>query len=195
MKEEIFRKLIHLSSLIYPIIYFLFFTKIEMILIIGIIMIFVIITDLIRVNSKWLNAIFHTMLRDGEKRGGFSGATFFMIGTFLTVVLFSKNIAIASLCILVISDTAAAIFGKMIKSKKILGQKSVAGSFAFLLSSVALTSFLFYSLITNYNALHVIIPCLLTTIAELFAKKINIDDNILIPITFGLTTYFTFLMV
>ena len=187
MKEEILRKSVHLSSLAYPIIYFLFLTKMEMILLISAITLFVILGDLVRVKSKWLNNIFHIILRDGEKNGGLSGATFFMMGTLLTVLIFNKNIAILSLFILVISDTSAAIFGKMIKSKKILGDKSLAGSSAFFISSIMITLFAFYIFGWAYNLIHIIIPCFVTMVAELFAKKIYVDDNILIPITFGLS--------
>ena len=197
MREEIFRKSVHLSSLTYPIIYFLFLTKIQMITLVFCIMLFVIVGDLVRVKTKWLNNIFNIILRDGEKNGGLSGATFFMIGTFLTVLIFNKNIAIASLFVLVISDTAAAIFGKLIKSKKILGDKSVAGCFAFLASSIMITlvSFYLFRWTSNYNLLHIFIPCFVTTIAELFAKKIHMDDNILIPIVFGLSIYLALLLI
>lgn len=187
MKEEILRKLIHLSSLSYPVLYYLFFTKNEMIALITLILIGVLIIDFTRLRTTFLNNFFKIILRENEKNGGLSGATFFMIGLFFTISFFSKNIAIISICVLVISDTCAAIFGKLIPSKKIVQKKSIAGTASFLISSIAIVLF--------FKMPILITSCFITTLIELYAKKIKIDDNILIPLTFAtfsylLTSYF-----
>lgn len=181
MKEELFRKLVHLSSLIYPFLYYVFFTKYEMILLLFIITLTVIIGDVVRLKTTFLNKIFHIMLRESEKKGGLSGATFFMIGTLITVSCFSKIIAIIAICVLVISDTAAAIFGKLIPSKKIIDEKSIAGTLAFFITSVCIVLFFQIPLL--------IIACFFTTIIELYAKRLKIDDNILIPLSFASLSY------
>ena len=63
------------------------------------------------------------------------GSTYFIFSAILTILLFPKSIAIVSLLILILSDTAAAIIGKWIGRIRIFG-KTLEGSMAFLITSL-----------------------------------------------------------
>lgn len=87
----------------------------------------------------------------------------------------------ASIIILAISDPLANIIGRKIKSKKLVFDKTVAGSLAFLISSFAISA---YFLDLN----QAIMVASFATIAELYSK--NGYDNI----TIVLATYFALLI-
>jgi dolichol kinase len=179
MKQEILRKFIHLSSILYPFLY-TFLEKREMLIITFILAIFLLLIDIIRIKSSlvrnFLNKFFAKISRESEIDGKFYGSTYFMIGTFFTILLFEKQIAIFSLLILIISDTCASLCGKAIRSRKIYQDKSLAGFLAFVFSA---------SVISVFINPWFIIAGFLTGIAELYAKKIKIDDNLLIPVFYG----------
>lgn len=189
-KEEIFRKLLHLSSLVYPVFY-LFRDKSFVLIITGIILFFVSLFDLMRLKIYSLNKIFSkycNFLIRKEEEIKIAGSTYFMIGTFLSVFLFEKRIAIASLFVLVISDTFASIIGLLYGKNKIVGSKSLEGSVAFFLSCFLISYFFFDS--KGNVLISITLTSIIVTALELFSKKIKIDDNILIPIGYGVLASF-----
>lgn len=179
MKQEILRKFIHLSSILYPFLY-TFLEKREMLVITFLLAFFLLLIDVLRTESKlirnFFNKFFAVISRKNEIDGKFYGSTYFMIGTFLTILLFEKQIAIFALLVLIISDTCASLFGKAIRSRKIYQDKTLAGFLSFAISASVISAFI--------NPWF-IIAGFLTGIAELYAKKIKIDDNLLIPIFYG----------
>src|SRR4030066_2596277 len=84
--------------------------------------------------SLFRKYFFERVLREEEKPT-FMGATYFIFSTILTILLFPKSIAIASILILILSDTVAALFGKWIGKIKGL-EKTIEGSMAFFLTSL-----------------------------------------------------------
>lgn len=186
MKKEIFRKLIHLSSIIYPILYIFFLSKKQMLFITCSIAVFLIMLDIIRkycTPIKRISAkIFYYVCREKELEGAVLGSTYFMIGTFLTILFFSKKIAVASLFILIISDTAASLVGKAVPSRKLYQHKSLSGFIAFIISSIIISAFFNYFFI---------IPSIAVAFLELYAQKLRIDDNLLIPVSYGILAEIT----
>ena len=187
MKKEIFRKLIHLSSLIYPLLYLFFFEKRDMLILTFSLFLFLSVIDFARYKftnfASFINKIFGIFSRESEKNGGIYGSTYFMCGVFFTILLFEKGVAIASILVLIISDTCASLVGKSIKSPKLYGEKSLSGFLAFFISALVI---LFYF---TQNVTVALITAFLTSVCELFAKKVKIDDNLLIPITSGVFLY------
>lgn len=187
--QEVNRKLLHLSSLVYPMFYWVFCSKIQMLFVTGFIFIFILSIDFLRKKNQKINIIFckcfKLLLRDKEK-SSFTGSTYFMLGTFLTILLFPKSIAIVGLCVLIVSDTCASIFGILYGTKKICG-KSLEGSVAFVISAIIISYFgyIFFQLPLNYG----ILAAIVAMIAELVSSKIKVDDNVLIPIAYSLTFF------
>lgn len=187
-RDEILRKVIHLSSIIYPLIYYYLLNKKEMVILTGSICFFMLAIELLRFNFIVFNNVFyqylHHTLRHKEKNS-FTGASYFTASIFLTVSVFEKNIAIVALYILIISDTCAAIIGLTVGHHKIYGNKTLEGFLSFLVSSILIS-------IISETAMHLsltglILASLFISFVELFSKCFKIDDNLLIPLIFAMT--------
>jgi glycerol-3-phosphate acyltransferase PlsY len=124
---------------------------------------------------------FGRVLREEEK-STFMGSTYFIFSTILTILLFPKSIAIASLLILILSDTAAALVGKWIGRIKIFG-KTLEGSTAFLF-----TSLLIIWVYPNLNRFSGSLAALGATLIEVLPIKGS--DNLTIPLVAGAIMFF-----
>jgi dolichol kinase len=184
--QEIFRKIIHLSSLCYPLFYLLTNNKALVLVVTGAIFLTVLLIDIFRIFNKSVNDVFCKYLkftiREGEKRG-FTGSTYFMCGTFFTILLFPREVAIVSLCVLVISDTCASVVGISIGRVKLVGNKSLEGTLAFFVSALAVSycGWVYFGLLPYL----LFVAAFVTTVMELFNKQLRCDDNILIPVGFA----------
>ena len=63
------------------------------------------------------------------------GTTYHLIGSFLTFLLFARDVAIAALFFAAVGDTAAAAFGERFGRRK-LGRKSLEGTGVFFASAL-----------------------------------------------------------
>ncbi len=187
---EIARKSIHLSSLWIPILY-LYTTKDIMLLILLPITLIALSIDFSRRFSPKLNNLINHfighMMRDEEKElFAFSGATNMLIAASLTIIIFSQEIAILALTILMISDSFAAIVGRKFGKIHLVSGKSLEGSLSFATSAIIVYCFFkicyHYTLPLDLSLLAIFAA----TIAELFAKKIRLDDNFIIPLVIGI---------
>tara|TARA_B100000700_G_scaffold245964_1_gene274682 strand:- start:100 stop:603 length:504 start_codon:yes stop_codon:yes gene_type:complete len=138
------------------------------------------IIDLLRIKNKdvkrFYNICFKSITRSKEKTS-LTGASYVLIASVLSILIFDKEIAIISLLIMTISDTMAAIIGRRYGKVKI-NKKTLEGSIAFFLFSLIIVSFF-----DGVILVVAFIAILLTTLAELFLNDIN--DNLTIPTVFG----------
>lgn len=186
-KHEILRKLIHLSSIIYPIAYSIFFTKEKMIIITAFICTIIILIDLLRLKYRKLNKIFFHYLQHSlrtREKFNLTGASFFLLGIFLTILLFKKDIAIIALYILIISDTCASIIGITLGRHQICGEKTMEGFIGFLASAIIVSFVSIYFM--NLSIFCLICASIGTSIVELSSKTFKINDNLLIPMIFAI---------
>lgn len=187
LKNEIYRKLIHLSSMWVP--YLLFIKGRQKTLItIFILLMIMFFFEFLRYNNKIIRKLverFSIVFRQSELKGSITGASYFLLASFLVIFFFPAFLAITALCVLIISDSLAAIIGKKWGKLK-FNNKTLEGSGAFFISaliiSVLADSLLNYSLTSIPT---IIITCLGTTTFELFAKNLKVDDNLLIPLSFA----------
>ena len=188
--SEIFRKSIHFSSLWIPGMY-LYFTEKTMLSILFPIVLFALIVEISRKCSPELNALINQMfagiMREKEKNS-FSGATYLLISSALSIAIFSKEIAILALTILIISDSCAALVGRKF-GRFMIGNKSLEGAGSFFVSAFVIYYFLvvFYNFSLPFGASLMVISA--ATIVELFAEKIHLDDNFAIPLAIGLVSW------
>ena len=190
IQQEIYRKLIHLSSLWMPL--FIFFTPYTWsCLLFGTALIVDLIIEYANYKRyKWVRRtfgrLFFKTLRSKEtthRRFLPSGSVYVLAAAFLCSIFFSREISAMALSIMLVSDSCAALIGKKFGRHKIYKHKSLEGTLAFFVSAV-LINWLFYPLLPfSFISLS---ACLAATCAELWEDKIRIDDNLSIPLIIGM---------
>lgn len=194
LKKEIKRKMIHLSSLWIPLVVYILPSSLSVLFFS---FLFLINTLLEYGNYKkwaWARLVFGKLftqtLRSKEinkQYFQFSGSLYILLAAVSCSMLFSKQIAVIALTIMLISDTSAAIFGKLYGSRKIHGQKSLEGTTAFFISSLIIMILFNHIFPVTYAS---IIACMLATLAELYEDRIDIDDNLAISFSTGIVLTF-----
>ena len=187
MRQELIRKTIHvIVNSIIPLVYlFSNLPKLWMVILLGIASILVIIIDLGRNHYSWLSKIFgilfNGMLRSHELAGKLTGASYVFIGSFLTVLIFPKRIAILALLFSAIGDTLAALYGRRF-GKIHLWNKTFEGSIVGLIACIIIA--LFFPQIPGIVKFG-------GAFAAMFIEllPIKIDDNLRIPLFSGFVMY------
>jgi dolichol kinase len=177
---ELQRKIVHLATLLIPIGYAV--ASRETVLLFLLPLFFCLLSvDLLRhfhpgVASLFQKYFFGRVLREKE-RSTLMGATYFLFSSLLTILLFPKPVAIASLLILILSDTAGAIVGKWVGRVRIF-KKTLEGSAAFLiLSLVIVWSY------PHLDRLSGTFAAFAATLTEML--PLRVDDNLTIPMVAG----------
>ena len=183
---ELWRKLIHLSLLLYPVLYWWLDDQTAMVILLGVLTAGMLgIEALRKFSPAFANDFQHRFsfaLRDTEARKP-TGATSFLIGIFLTTALFDPNVAILAMAVLVLADTAAALAGMTIGGIRLIGRKTLAGSLAFGLTASGVAAFGHFSFALPLGALLIAAWCV--TVIELLQPLLTLDDNLLIPLGFA----------
>ena len=183
--SEVKRKLIHLLaiSLLIPI---LFFSREISIILIGITFLLLLICEVTRSRNMMpgkfvYDAVFSKMMRINEMESKFTlkGADQMILGLLLLCIFFKKDIISASFLILCISDAFAALVGRFCGKVKIYNSKTLEGYITFALCTVAILCFIF-----NKPLLPSIVIAFILAAIELFDvyRKINLDDNLILPL-------------
>ena len=175
--QEVYRKFIHISSSIFPLLIILYGKDIILPWIIIIAIIFTsfdYVRRHIKIINKCYKLLFKIFTRPIENKR-LTGASWVIIGVLLTTILFEEKAAIIGLLVLSISDSLAAIIGLKFGKTKILN-KSLEGSFVFFLSTIIILIIL-----SPLNLILNIIISLLVTFVELFSNY-KINDNLSIPL-------------
>lgn len=186
------RKAFHLSAIIFPLLY-LFISRTAITLILFTVTAATLYLDISRHSnikiSEFVTKFFAKIMRTDESNGSLalSGSSFMMLGFFLTALLFPKNLVICSWLILIISDCLAALVGTRIGNTLNNG-KSLAGSGAFLASAIFISILVYFYLGYNTSFIIIIISSITATAAEFYSKDLRINDNLLIPISYCLST-------
>lgn len=190
---EVKRKLFHLSSLLIPLFY-IFLSKLVAVIALTIITAIILYIDMSRhYNPKiqaFVDNIFFGIMRPKETSGSFviSGMSFFFMGTLIVIALFSKGLAITAISVLIFADAAAALVGVRF-GKKLKNGKSLEGSTAFFAVSVLISLLCYFTIGYSTSFLVILIASIITTLAEFYASNWRINDNILIPLTYALSTF------
>jgi len=182
---EIKRKIVHLTTLVVPVGYAVTSEK-TVILFLVPFFLALLLVDLIRhfhsgMASLFRKYFFGRVLRE-EEEPTFMGSTYFIFSTILTILLFPKSIAITSILILILSDTAAALVGKGVGRIRIFG-KTLEGSIAFFLTSL----FIVWTY-PNLNRFSGSLAALGATLIEILPVRLN--DNLSIPLLAGAIMFY-----
>ncbi len=181
MKSEFKRKLFHEIGLLIPICYYLFFDKKEAIFGMSIIVIIFVFIEFLRLRynfgKEFIPKVVGKTLRDYEKVD-LSAATYFIISSFFTILLFEKYIAVAAISYNSIGDFFSAIIGKRYGKRKYMGgKKSIEGSLACFVSCMIVG-------LVILNPLLALVGAVAATFAEGYLIKVN--DNLSIPLVSGI---------
>ena len=184
MARELRRKSIHLLGLILPILY-VFTTRHTATIAVGALLAIALGVELLKVLLPAFRVmfmrIFSPILRSQERRGGLTGATYYLIGSFLCVLLFDKTLAIVCLCFLTLGDLFAALIGKQWGRIKLFSRKSLEGSLACFIVCTAV------ALLIGLHPIVAIVGALVATLIELLPT--GVDDNVTIPLISGLAMH------
>tara|TARA_Y100000780_G_scaffold56930_1_gene49269 strand:+ start:1310 stop:1894 length:585 start_codon:yes stop_codon:yes gene_type:complete len=180
--SEYKRKLIHLFNLAIPFGYlYVFPEKWVFVKLLSILMVLFIIFDILRHKVAWVKSLFtlfiNSMLRSHEQEGKLTGATWVMIGAVISIILFSKPVAIIALIFMSLGDTAAGLIGQRYGKHKIWN-KSWEGFFGGLFVCIIIGM--------NYSLLPLTIS-LSGAVAAMVMEilPIPLDDNFKIPLGAG----------
>ncbi len=191
-RYEIVRKGIHLFSLCIPVIYYYISRQLALCLLLPVTAAFFGV-DMARYYvpavSNWFYRWFGWLLRRHEtdiKQKRLNGASNVLISASLCVLMFPKVIAINAFTILIISDTAAALFGRRFGRHRFLS-KSLEGSLAFFVTAVIVI--LIAPKVSGITEEYIIgiVAAAIGTIVEVLPVKI--DDNISIPLAIGFSIW------
>ena len=193
MRQEIIRKAIHLSiNSFIPLVY-LFFNvpKFWMVTLLGIGSVTIVIIDLGRTRNGWMSKIFgklfNRMLRSHELEGELTGASYVLIGAFISVAIFPKEIVVLALLFTAFGDTAAALYGRKFGKFRIWN-KTLEGSIVGLIACFVIASF--FPDIPNIIKFS-------GAFAAMFIEllPIKIDDNLRIPLFSGFVMYILLILI
>ena len=190
IKKEFYRKLIHLSSLWIPTLIY-FAPEGQAIVLLSIIFLGDALLEYGNY-KKWswarksFGLIFFKTLRKKElNRNVFqvSGSMYVLFSAIICSMIFSKPVAVVALTIMLISDTCAALFGKAYGTRHLRNNKTLEGTTALFVSALLIVVLFNPILSVSYAS---ILACGAATFAELYEDKIEIDDNLAIPLFVGL---------
>ena len=139
------------------------------------------IIDLTRNKNNFIRNIFNRyfafMLREHEKGGRLTGATWVVLASIPMIYFFPKEIAVLSLVFMSMGDIAAGLVGRSF-GRTSIGKKTIEGSIGCLTICVLVAYMMD------------IVPFTIGMVGAIFATvfellPINIDDNLLIPVGSG----------
>ena len=170
------------------IFFYMIFTQITALLIIGIVAIVFIALDIMRFLNKQTNELLtvkiKSIFRKNEAKK-FSSMTIFLVATFISILLFDKDIAITSLTFLIFGDIFSKIFGLAFGRHKIF-QKTLEGTLAYF-GCVLICGFVLYNTLPLFSIplpLHILIIGGITApLVELFSFQLN--DNFTVSLISG----------
>ncbi len=176
--QEIIRKSIHLSNLVVPLFLYIYDKTLTLYILFPLTILFITI-DILRINNPYVKKLYNTFFKSitrNSEDDSLTGASYVFLSSTLIILFFPKSIAIASLMIMSISDTLAAIIGRMYGAVEING-KTLEGSVGFFLSSIFIVL-----IFSELNIFIAIFSVIVATCAELYSP---INDNLFVPILFA----------
>ncbi len=175
----LYRKFYRLSALSFVLLYSYtnkFLTLGVLTIFIGILFFFEYLRFKNRLFNEMIFRKFSSYLKEEEKKKISSTTTFFVV-MFLLIFLFSKEVALISLSVMIISDTISALAGSYWGRVKLVKGKTLEGSLSFFLSCIGI-GFIFRLLGFNFSWLAIFSSAFLCSMVELIPY---FDDNISVP--------------
>ena len=112
-----------------------------------------------------------------------TGSLYVLSAAILCPLMFSQTVATIALTIMLTSDTCAALFGKAFGTRNLYKKKSLEGTSAFFLCTLLVLMLYTPIYPVTYAS---IIAAFLATLCEMFEDKLEIDDNLSVPLVIGI---------
>ncbi len=188
-RNEVYRKMIHFGSAVFPISYYYSLSREQMLWLLGGLSALFLVGELLRMNvgpfKRFFKLIFSAVLRESEDHT-ITGATTVFIAGFLTVLIFERPVAIFAMLILSLADATAALIGRKWGNHSLF-EKSVEGTMTFLIVALALAF-----LLPDLPRAGAVAAAGIATIAEVLPSPI--DDNLIVPLSAATTISFFYLI-
>ena len=177
-RQELFRKLIHLTALVIPFCIHVLIYPYNLIFLFSSTFILLVV-DYCRLNFNFVKKIFNYFLSNvirAYEENSFLSGTYMLLSFSAILLFFDIRLCIIAMSIAIVSDTVAAVFGIKYGKIILINQKTLEGSYSFFISTILILFFF------NYN---LSIPVLFTisflsTVTELFSPTKY--DNFTLPI-------------
>ena len=188
-RNEVYRKMIHFGSAVFPISYYYSLSREQMLWLLGGLSALFLFGELLRMNvgsfKRFFKLIFSAIVRDSEDHT-ITGATTVFIAGFLTVLIFERPVAIFAMLILSLADATAALIGRKWGNHSLF-EKTVEGTMTFLIVALALAF-----LLPDLPRAGAVAAAGIATIAEVLPSPI--DDNLIVPLSAATTISFFYLI-
>lgn len=189
-KQELLRKLVHLSS-IWMVFVMYYAGGLPAFLFFAILSILNLIVEYARykkvpVITPLYEALFKNMLRESNRKFRPSGSPPYLASAAVTTLLFPVPFSIISFLCMMFGDTAAALIGRKFGKHKFFNGKSMEGCAAFLITDWLIVTGAYF--ITGFNWLILVFGLagvMIAMVAELFNEELHLDDNFSIPLIVG----------
>lgn len=110
--KEISRKSIHMAGFLIPVAYYFFIPRVPLLLVLGAAVAVAAVLELIRTSGSPI--IPKILLRRHEEKGMPGGYFFAIVSSFLAVLLFEKNVAVAAMLFLTLGDGITGLAGALL---------------------------------------------------------------------------------
>ncbi|MCS7258652.1 MAG: glycerol-3-phosphate acyltransferase [candidate division WOR-3 bacterium] len=182
---RLWRTLLRPFAMVFPILSYLV-SKLILLTIIGVILGIFFIADIVRIFNQKVNKFLVRDIRNifavykDKETARISSMTLFLLGCFLSFLLFERDIAITVIIFLIFGDLAAKTLGLAYGRHKLIN-KTFEGSLAHF-TSCLLFGYIAYQY-NNLPLLLIVIGAFIATLVELL--PFNIDDNLSVPVITG----------
>ena len=190
-KQEILRKLVHLSSIwmVFVMWYagglpaFIFFITLAVLNL---------IVEYARykkvpVITPLYETLFKNMLRESNGKFRPSGSPPYLASAGVTTLLFPLPFSIIAFLCMMFGDTAAALIGRKFGKHKFSNGKSMEGCAAFLITDflIVIGAYFILGSFSWITLLCGLLGVIIAMVAELFNEELHLDDNFSIPLIVG----------
>lgn len=162
----------------------LFLPRIVLLISLGVVTFILLTVELLRFKVPSINRVFlrfyKPLLREKEI-SHLTGASYLFSASLLAFLVFPRDIAVLAISFMAVGDAVAALVGKRIGKRKLLG-KTLEGDLASFISCLAV-GFIFYSAGLELPLLTIVVGSVVAAIVE--AVPIPINDNLTIPLLSG----------
>lgn len=205
LKKELGRKAIHLFSISFLVIYFIFSTAFNekiALMILTAILVLMIEIEFLRIEHRYRIPLISKLwkYKRAKERHRLGGEVYFLIGSIICLAIFDIRIAAAAILMTTFGDLAAALVGKRFGRTWITEKKALEGILAELIVNILIGILVIRTAVWKLTPAVpgeaiwtvIIVMAVTATVVETILDKL--DDNLLIPLFAGFNGQITLMI-